>query len=214
MRNQQRAPKVHIGRRRRILPQRRATRIMGLPAGACGLIIILVLKLLTGAGFFAFWNHAPNSHNAEDVAPSYPAHVIDVGKPQYSQFHTAYVYRVIDGDTIVLDNGDRVRLIGVDAPEMGFHGGEYEDGATVATEFVRKMVAGQRVWLEPDGDDTDRFGRFRRYIWLAEPSDPTDEAEIRRYMLNAILLERGYAQAEILGTPRNAELFLRLCTWR
>ena len=61
------------------------------------------------------------------------------------------VARVIDGDTLVLDSGERVRLLGIDAPERG------EPGADAATSALREMAAGRRVRLERDG--RDRWGR-------------------------------------------------------
>jgi len=116
----------------------------------------------------------------------------------------AVVERVIDGDTFVLATGERVRFIGVDAPEIG------EPGADEATEFVRELTEGQTVWLESDGNDFDRFGRLRRYIWLELPTDPTDEEQIRAYMLNALLLEHGLAEVAIFGVVRNEVLFRQI----
>jgi micrococcal nuclease len=93
---------------------------------------------------------------------------------------------------------------------MGFQGGEYEDGATEATEFVRNLIEGQYVWLEIDGDEEDRFGRLRRYVWLTYPENPNYENTIRQYMINAKLLEQGFAELAIFGTPKHEELFRRL----
>jgi len=116
----------------------------------------------------------------------------------------AIVARVIDGDTIVLESGEWVRFIGIDAPEIG------EPGADEATEFVRELIDGQTVWLEADGNDTDRFGRLRRYIWLRIPTDTQCEDQIRAYMLNALLLENGLADVAIFGEVRNEALFREL----
>jgi len=116
----------------------------------------------------------------------------------------ARVLRVIDGDTIELTTGERVRFIGVDAPERG------RPGANEATQFVRERVEGLTVWLEADGADRDRYGRLRRYIWLERPADTRDENEIRRYQLNAMLLEAGLARVLIIGSVRNAALFRQL----
>jgi micrococcal nuclease len=121
-----------------------------------------------------------------------------------SNLTEAIVVRVIDGDTIVLNNGERVRLIGIDAPETG------EPGADEATQFVRERVEGLTVWLEVDGADRDRFGRLRRYVWLQQPSNPLDENQIRRYQLNAMLLENGLARVMIIGRVRNEALFRQL----
>ncbi|MCL2227301.1 MAG: thermonuclease family protein [Oscillospiraceae bacterium] len=111
------------------------------------------------------------------------------------------VTRVIDGDTVEIYTGERVRFVGVDAPEVG------EAGADEATAFVRERVLNQMVWLEADGNDTDRFGRLRRYVWLELPSDPGDPTQILNYQLNALLLSNGLAEPLIIGEVRNADLF-------
>jgi micrococcal nuclease len=117
----------------------------------------------------------------------------------------AVVLRVIDGDTIVLTCGERVRLIGIDAPERG------EPGADEATQFViERGGRGVTVWLEADGADRDRFGRLRRYVWLKHPGNTYDEDEIRQYQLNAMLLEEGLARVLIIGRVKNEALFRRL----
>jgi|GEM_PF-1570696 len=113
----------------------------------------------------------------------------------------ATVTRVIDGDTIELSTGERVRLIGVDAPEIG------TPGADEATAFVTTHILNQTVWLEADGNNTDVHGRLRRYVWLQIPTDNTSEVQIRAYQLNAMLLENGLAEVLIVGNVRNADLF-------
>lgn len=71
---------------------------------------------------------------------------------------TATVTRVVDGDTLVLWNGDRVRLLGIDAPEQG------ECHADTATQWMTDLVEGSEVTLLRDGDDTDQYGRLLRYV--------------------------------------------------
>ena len=104
----------------------------------------------------------------------------------------ATVQRVIDGDTVVLTTGERVRFIGIDAPEIG------EPGADEATEFVRSKVYGRTIWLEASTPDTDRFGRLRRYIWLQVPNDTQDPDQRSRYQLNTIMVENGLARVMII----------------
>ena len=112
--------------------------------------------------------------------------------------------RVIDGDTLELVGGERVRLIGVDSPEPG------RPGALEATHFVRERVKGRAVWLEADGANRDRFGRLRRYVWLQQPSNPNDAGQIRQHQLNALLLANGHARVMIIGNVRNEALFRQL----
>ena len=118
----------------------------------------------------------------------------------------ATVVRVIDGDTIELAGGDRVRLIGVDAPEIG------SPGSNEAARFVRERVEGRTVWLEADGADRDRHGRLRRYVWLQQPANPRDANQIRQHQLNALLLANGFASVMIVGNVRNEALFRQLAS--
>lgn len=73
------------------------------------------------------------------------------------------VARVIDGDTLELVNGRRIRLVQIDAPE---HAGECY-GRKAGTVLRRLLPAGTRVRLQadPDLDRRDRFGRLLRYVF-------------------------------------------------
>jgi len=85
------------------------------------------------------------------------------------------VTRIIDGDTIEIENGVRVRYIGIDTPETGEH--YYLE----ATEANRNLVEGKKVRLEKDIEDKDDYGRLLRYVWVDE------------IMVNAELVKLGYA---------------------
>ena len=78
-------------------------------------------------------------------------------------FISARVVRVIDGDTVELASGERVRYIGLDTPEMGE---DPECGAQEATDFNRRMVEGKPVKLLAGPEDTDDFGRLLRYVFV------------------------------------------------
>jgi len=98
----------------------------------------------------------------------------------------ANVIRVIDGDTILVNLSgieERVRFIGVDAPEVG------EYGSDQATEFVQMQIdsVGGIVWLTGSGNDRDRFGRLRRYVWLAYPTSES-------ISFNQMLIDNGYTE--------------------
>jgi endonuclease YncB( thermonuclease family) len=76
---------------------------------------------------------------------------------------SAVIARVIDGDTIALTDGQRVRLVQIDTPEVG--GGEcYSQAARKA--LLRLTPVGSTVFLEADAklDNQDRYGRLLRYI--------------------------------------------------
>ena len=60
------------------------------------------------------------------------------------------VERVIDGDTLLMENSERVRLIGVDTPETKHPSKPVEHFGKEAAAFTRRMVEGKRVRLEFD----------------------------------------------------------------
>ena len=76
------------------------------------------------------------------------------------QNSTDTVVRVVDGDTFVISSGEKVRLIGVNTPEVGEL---YYDEATA---FLSDMVLGEEVLLEGDTSNRDKYGRLLRYVWI------------------------------------------------
>jgi len=73
---------------------------------------------------------------------------------------TAIVDYVVDGDTIELRSGERVRLIGINTPEMG------QPYSAEAKNKLKELVEGKEVILEKDITDKDQYSRLLRYIWL------------------------------------------------
>ncbi|MBI2908325.1 MAG: thermonuclease family protein [Chloroflexi bacterium] len=89
------------------------------------------------------------------------------------------VTRVIDGDTIVINGGRRVRYIGVNTPEIH---GKVQPFGQEATEANRALVDGKVVRLEKDVSETDKYGRLLRYVY------------VEGLLVNAELVRLGFAQ--------------------
>jgi micrococcal nuclease len=94
------------------------------------------------------------------------------------------VERVVDGDTLVLDGGERVRLIGVDTPELHHPEVEVESFAEESAAFTERMCLGKRVRLEYDHDIMDHYGRTLAYVYLEDGK-----------LLNAEIIRQGYGHA-------------------
>lgn len=91
-----------------------------------------------------------------------------------SQFEEARIHWVADGDTIDVetDDGiDRIRVIGIDAPETHHPDATRNCVAGMyATLYARKLMPeGTRIWLERDTEDRDKYGRLLRHVWLNNP---------------------------------------------
>ena len=99
--------------------------------------------------------------------------------------------RVTDGDTIVVNGSTKVRLIGVDTPEVYFTPQCYGRQASDWTKAA--LPPGTRVRLEYDNNRTDRYGRTLAYVYrLADGLN-----------LQVALLQQGYAAAYPFDdTPR------------
>ncbi len=94
---------------------------------------------------------------------------------------TARVIQVIDGDTIIVEGGYRVRYIGIDTPEVY---PEVEAFGLEAWQANRRLVEGNEVRLERDVSQTDKYGRLLRYVYVGD------------VLVNAELVRQGLARAE------------------
>ena len=94
------------------------------------------------------------------------------------------VERIIDGDTIVLDGEERIRLIGVDTPETVHPTKPVEYFGKEASAFTKKIVHGKEVRLEYDEDTKDRYGRTLAYVYLKDGT-----------FLNAEIVKQGFGFA-------------------
>lgn len=92
---------------------------------------------------------------------------------------------VYDGDTFGLQNGKKVRLLGINTPEIG------EPGADIAKDYLGKLILGKKVRLERDSVNCDEYGRLLRYVF------------VDNIFVNAELIEKGYA--EVRFYPPNVQ---------
>ena len=112
------------------------------------------------------------------------------------------VVKVVDGDTIhvrVDERVEKVRYIGVNAPEVHHPTRGEEPGGREASDANRRLVGGRQVRLELDIQSRDRYGRLLAYVWVGDT------------MVNAELVRQGYAQ--VMTVPPNVRyqrLFLDL----
>jgi micrococcal nuclease len=103
---------------------------------------------------------------------------------------TGTLTSVSDGDTVRLAGIGRVRLIGIDTPEVH---GRVECFGREAEAFVEDLLApGARVRYRPGREERDRYGRLLAYVWLPDGR-----------FLNGLLVSGGYAQP--LTIPPNVE---------
>jgi phosphatidylserine/phosphatidylglycerophosphate/cardiolipin synthase-like enzyme len=78
------------------------------------------------------------------------------------------VKRVIDGDTVELSTGEKVRLIGVDTPETKDLPKPVQYFGKEVTAFTRQLVEGKPVRLEYDQQRQDKYARTLAYVYLED----------------------------------------------
>ncbi|HEY9561304.1 MAG TPA: thermonuclease family protein [Anseongella sp.] len=102
-----------------------------------------------------------------------------------------HVREVIDGDTFYLEDGEKVRLIGIDAPETphSYKQRNFYYGVE-AREYLKKRIESKDVRLEFDQEERDQYGRLLAYVWLND-----------NLFINADLIEQGYAR--VVSFPPN-----------
>ena len=106
-----------------------------------------------------------------------------------SQNSQPLVKRVIDGDTIELENGDKIRYIGIDTPETLDPRKTVQCFGKDATAANKELVEGKPVWLVKDVSDKDKYGRLLRYVYLG---DPDQESSM---FVNLELVKQGFAHS-------------------
>ena len=136
----------------------------------------LILFLFALVIFIIFIRYNTNKNNSYPIFPSLTPTPFPTSTPTPIP-NSFKVKRVIDGDTFVLDNEQKVRLIGINAPESD------DCYASESTDLAIQLLEGKNVILEKDISDTDKYGRLLRYAY----SDDT--------FINQFLVSGGYAKA-------------------
>jgi micrococcal nuclease len=89
---------------------------------------------------------------------------------------------VNDGDTIVLTDGQRVRYIGINSPEIDHDRQKAQPFGYAAKNYNKQMVLNRKIRLEFDQERHDRYGRLLAYVFLPDG-----------IFLNEHMLQKGYA---------------------
>lgn len=93
------------------------------------------------------------------------------------------VTRVIDGDTIEIESGQKVRYIGIDTPETVHPSKPIECYGKEASDKNKELVERKKVRLEKDISETDKYGRLLRYVYVGD------------VFVNDYLVKEGYASS-------------------
>ncbi len=93
---------------------------------------------------------------------------------------TLFCIAVIDGDTFILETGEKVRLIGIDAPELSQPGGEE------SRDYLAHLILNKGLTLEKGYEDRDKYNRLLRFVYTGA------------LCVNEEMIRQGYAEARYL----------------
>lgn len=114
---------------------------------------------------------------------------------------TAWVKEVVDGDTIILKDGEKIRYLGIDAPDQGkpYH--------LKAKEYNQKLVANKQISLEYEPEETkDFFGRTLAYVFVKDDSG-------QKKMVNLLMVEEGLADLDLYTNLKYKQEFINARNW-
>lgn len=169
-------------------------------------IIFLFIWVFLLVNLYSYDREAATAYSAQETKISIP-----FGKTY--NYNDILAKRVVDGDTVQLENGERVRFIGIDTPEMHESDKLYRDSQRTqqdintikelgrrAYKFTKELVEGKRISLEFDVEKYDKYDRLLAYVYLKDGT-----------FVNAEIIKQGYAS--LMTIPPNvkyADLFLKL----
>lgn len=125
-----------------------------------GLIVwLLWLPALSATEVFV-WNDAQGGrHYSDQRQPDASALSINPGAAYY------WVDKVYDGDTVLLSHGPKVRLLGINTPEVSGRYKSAEQGGQEAKAWLTQRLAGQKIRLEGDSEAEDHYQRKLGYLF-------------------------------------------------
>ena len=115
------------------------------------------------------------------------------------------ITKIIDGDTVVIQGGEHVRLLGIDSYERG------ERCYSEAKSRLEELVLGKKVSIESEGDDKDQYDRLLR--WISLNGESVNEKMVSEGLAIARFYGDSKYKADIQEAERNAIENKIGCLW-
>jgi endonuclease YncB( thermonuclease family) len=126
---------------------------------------------------------------------------------------SARLGKVLDGDTLALADGSRLRLIGVNAPETRGSDGSPEAGAVEATRFARKFLGSGHIGVVVGADRRDRYGRTLAHVYRADGAS-LEAALLAAGLARQVTVPPNLGQLECLRYAERGARAARAGLWR
>lgn len=146
------------------------------------ILAIILFILLSTTSVFLFSQKGPQ--NQTQASKSQPQVLsTQTSASQSPNTQSVKVVRIIDGDTIELESGQKVRYIGMDTPETVHPDKTVQCFGVEASNKNKELVEDKFIRLEKDISETDKYGRLLRYVYIGD------------IFVNDYLIKEGFAYA-------------------
>lgn len=149
------------------------------------LLIPLVIVILLGA--FGLSESPGKTNDINDSAKNARKTEPTISGIAGISGETVLVAKAIDGDTVELEDGRKVRYIGIDTPETKDPRRPVGCFGKQAAKENKALVEGKRIILQKDISDTDKYDRLLRYVYL-----PLEDGQV--VFINDYLVREGFAK--------------------
>ncbi len=123
------------------------------------LILLLCLPCWVNAEVYEWQDAAGNKHFTDH--PVADAKIVDI-KPGYDFFRVKTVY---DGDTVELEDGRKIRFLGINTPEIQHRDKPAEAGGDEAKRWLLEQLSNSRVRLEMSAEKSDKYDRTLAHLF-------------------------------------------------
>ena len=161
--------------------------------------VVLILAVIVGVYLFTQRTPSVAPQAAAPASPGIPSGATE-----------ATVDYVHDGDTLFLDDGRKVRMLGINTPEIGENAECYGEEATALLRSL--LPEGTHVWVQQDLEPLDQYGRSLLFVYTDAGTNVNLEllregaAEVEMYKPNVLLRDEVYA-AEVSARAANLGLW-------
>lgn len=152
---------------------------------SCALLCLALCYIQNTPAAIYRWQDASGSTHYGDSPPAVTYHLNQLHPTAYDSY--GVVANVIDGDTLVLRDSRRIRLLGINTPEIAHRRQPGEPLGEQAKHYLDTLVRDKRVRLRYDLQHHDHYHRLLAHLYLEDGED-----------INALLLQKGFARAFFL----------------
>jgi micrococcal nuclease len=171
------------------------------------IILLLCLPSWSGAQIYEWQDTNGRKHFSDRSYPE--AKIVDI-KPGYGFYRVKTVY---DGDTVVLEDGRKIRLLGINTPEVQHRHKIADAGGEEAKRWLINKLRNSKVRLVTDAEKKDKYGRTLAHLFT-EKKEHINVSLVAAGLAEVSIYPPNLFYADELVKARNLAEKARLGIWR